>query len=242
MAKIEFIKKKRAWYKKWWGIVLIVLFSCVLTFLPFFFYELNAVIKEIKSGAFIDPAMFAAQAPYDMNELIDERSPYLGASDASIVIVEFGDFNCPYCLKATVPIKQVLTKYGDKVKYYWRNYPATKESSMEFAIGGVCANKQEKFWIYHDLMFARQGQISLGNFSEIAVQAGLDVDLFNKCRKSSLTLAQVKKDYYAAIDGDVMGTPTFFVNGFKMQGVISVDKWGSIIEQLLPMYEKNNRN
>lgn len=242
MESIEFLDKIKPWYKKWWGILLIVIICLVTTFLPLFIYELFVVIDEIKTGRFIDPAMFNESVPYQMEEIIDQMSPSMGGEEAPIVIVEFGDFNCPFCLEVVLPLKQVLMKYQDKVKIYWRNFPATKESSLDFALGAVCANRQGKFWQYHDLMFANQGQLSTGSLVNIVGQVGMDLAEFEACYQNSLTEAQVKKDVFTALDNDVEGTPTFFINGFKIQGPIPFTMWQELIEKLLPIYDKDNKN
>ena len=237
MKSVEFLDKSIPWYKKWWGILLIVIICLVTTFLPFFFFELYGAIQAIKAGTYIDPSVFEENAPYQMAQIVDSMSPSTGAEDAPIVIVEFGDFNCPYCLDAVLPLKKVMMNYGDKVKLYWRNFPATKETSLDFALASVCAKRQEKFWPFHNVMFANQGKLSVGNLSEVATQVGIDVEAFELCMKNSLTEAQVKKDYFTATDNDVAGTPTFYINGFKVQGPITYETWQELIEKILPIYD-----
>jgi protein-disulfide isomerase len=230
-------EQHKHWYKRWWGILIIVLIPLVVTFLPLYIYQLVVVYDEIKSGAFVDLTEFEKQADYDMSAVIDPISPWIGNKDAKIVIVEFGDFNCPYCYKEMPILKQVLAKYRDKVKIHWRNFPTVSDSSLEFAYGAVCANRQGKFWAYHDMMFVGQGRYSIGSLSMIAKNLNLDIEKFESCLESSLTKAEVRKDYLFAVDYNLQGTPTFFVNGFKLQGVVTYEAWEKIIDQLLEIYE-----
>jgi protein-disulfide isomerase len=231
------IKTKKHWYKRWWGILIIVLIPIFATFLPLYIYQLVVVYDEIKGGTYIDLAEFEKSADYDMSAVIDPMAPWIGAKDAKIVIVEFGDFNCPYCLQEMPILKQVLAKYKDKVKISWRNFPTTQASSLDFAYGAVCANRQGKFWVYHDIMFANQGQYSVGSLGSVATGLGVDLETFNSCLENPLTQAEVRKDYLFASDYNLQGTPTFFINGFKLQGIVPYESWEKIIDQLLTIYE-----
>jgi len=237
MQNIELLKNKKHWYKRWWGVILIVLIPIFATFLPLYIYQLTVVYKEIKAGTYIDPAVFEAQAPYKMEQIIDPMSPWLGHQEAPIKIVEFGDFNCPYCKSASGIVRSLVAKYPDKIQFYWRNFPVTKESSVNFALAGVCSQKQSSFWAMHDQLFQKQGAISIGSLNEIGNQLGLDVIQFEKCLEKDISIAQIRKDYLAAEDLQIAGTPTFFINGIKLQGVLTLSNWEEIINKLLLIYE-----
>jgi thiol-disulfide isomerase/thioredoxin len=237
MKNPDLIIHRKRWYKRWWGIVIIVLIPIVSTLLPLFIYQFVTVLGEYKSGSFVDPKIFEENAPHDMNTIIDNMAPWLGNKDANIVIVEFGDFNCPYCLQASAVIKKVVAEYPDDVKFVWRNFPVIKDSSVEISLAGVCAHRQQKFWLYHDMVFLRQGTVSIGNLDQIAREIGLDMDKYTECMKKDLTMASLRKDFYTAEANGITGTPTFFINGVKAQGVISFEVWKKMIDTLLPIYE-----
>ena len=86
-------------------------------------------------------------------------------------------------------------------------------------------------------MFVGQGQYSIGSLNLIAKKLDLDIEKFESCLESSLTQAEVRKDYLFAVDYNLHGTPTFFINGFKLQGVVKYETWEKIIDQLLEIYE-----
>lgn len=237
MKEVDLLQKKPAWFKRWWGIALISFLALVFVFLVMVGYQINKIYNQKKAGSYITGA-----APYDMSLFVDQLSPSWGSDEAEITIIEFGDFNCPRCLQF-FPVGQYLKeKYSDKVKFYWRNFPVVKESSFDFALAGVCADRQGKFWEMHDLFFARQGTISLGDVENLAKEVGLDVEKFNVCLDHSLTMAQLRKDFFAAQDANVQGTPTFLINGYKIQGALTREAMDQILEKFFSIYESDNTN
>jgi protein-disulfide isomerase len=224
------LENKKHWYKKWWGIFLLAIALLVFCFAPFYIYQFYTVWQSVRSGNYIGKM---EEAPFKMENLFDKLSPALGKDDAKIVIVEFGDFNCVNSLKAFSIVRELAEKYKDKVQISWRNFPVFQESSSDLARASVCAHKQNKFWPMHDRFFQLQGNVPLDNLSGVAQKAGLNVTAFEKCFNSKLGDADLKRDFYAAEYGEVKGTPTFFVNGYKIEGPIPLPMWDQIIEQLL---------
>jgi len=229
---------KKPWYKRRWVVAVFILGVLFIAFGSLFLYQAVKVYGEIKAGTF---AGTETEVPYDMKTLVDYMSPSMGLASAPVVIVEFGDFNCSQCRHAMPAVKQMLTKYGDKVNFYWRNYPVIADSSADFAMAGVCANQQGKFWLFHDLVLS--GTVTA--FPALAKELptlGIDMVKYDKCMLNKLTAAQIKKDYYAATDVGVAGTPTFFVNGYKLQGALPFTAWEQIIKKFMAIYEKNLGN
>jgi protein-disulfide isomerase len=229
--KLELLQPPKSWYKRWWGISILVFVGFVVIIAPFFIYQTYVIYQEVQLGTYISTSTFSEKPPYDMELIVDNLSPMIGNPEAKIVIVEFGDFNCPMCLRAHSEVRKMIANYSDDIQFYWRNFPVVKESSVDLALGGVCANQQDLFWPYHDVLFANQGTVTIGNMLEYAVSVGIDLEQFNKCLEHDLSLAQLRKDYYASGDAKVQGTPTFIVNGFKLQGVIPYETWENIIEK-----------
>ena len=235
---------KKPWYKRRWVVAVLILGVVFVALGVLFLYQAVQVYGEIKAGTFMSEQ---SVAPYDMAALVDSMSPSVGLASAPVVIVEFGDFNCSRCRQAMPAVKQMLAKYGDKVKFYWRHYPVIAESSADFARAGVCADQQGKFWLYHDLVLsglpAQSGAVSaFSELTEVLPTLGIDLAKYDKCMQNKLTAAQIKKDYYAATDAGVSGTPTFFVNGYKLQGVLPFTAWEQIIKKFMAIYEKNLGN
>jgi len=234
---IELLNRPKTWYRRWWVKILFVLAGLLLVFLPFYFLAMYRVYGEIKSGTYIATEGLKEKAPFNMDNLIDPMSPFEGASDAKIQIVEFGDFNCSKCLAAFPIIRELMAKHHDQIRFSWRNYPVVQGSSLDFALAAVCAHKQNRFWALHDKLFQSQGSVTPGTLTDVAKKIGLDVVTFQSCLQNKMTQAQIKKDYYAAQEGAVKGTPTFFINGYKLQGVIPLESWEQIIKKFLTVYE-----
>ncbi|MBU1132315.1 DsbA family protein [Patescibacteria group bacterium] len=234
--------KKKSWYRKWWGIALIGLIVMLIAILMVFVFQFGKIFNQIKHGDYLAVNAATENPPYEMEKFIDPLSPSIGAKDAKIVIVEFGDFNCSQCLKAFPIVREIAEKYKDKILLYWRNYPVVAENSIDFARASVCAQQQNKFWALHDKFFQLQGKIEPENFSEIAVKTGINKTQFEKCLQNNLTEAQIRKDFYAGEDGEVRGTPTFFINGYKIEGPIPFEIWEQIIGNLLTIYGENTGN
>ncbi len=234
------ISKK--WYKRWWAIVGFCFVGIIILFSPLYIYQVYKVYHQMKAGGYLTVEDLSREAPYSMDYIVNSMSPWKGNEAAEIQIVEFGDFNCSRCLQAFNIMRELEGKYHDKIKFYWRNYPVVSGSSIEMAKGGVCAHQQGKFWLYHDRMFQLQGQINEENLAETVQTFGLDKKKFEDCLVNDLTLAQIKKDYFAAKEGEVSGTPTFFINGYKLQGVVPLTNWIDVVEKFLAIYENNAGN
>ncbi|MFH0951372.1 MAG: thioredoxin domain-containing protein [bacterium] len=164
-----------------------------------------------------------------------ENSPWFGSPSAKIVIVEFADFACPYCNQAYPTIRQIGIKYQDKVKIIFRNRPGF-EDSIALAMAAHCADDQGKFWAMHDQLYEKYSPelaADVNNLVTIAQQIGLDVDELTKCITDQKYLDKIENDFVDAQSLGVLGTPTWFVNGQKMEGVVTLAEWESIINQLI---------
>lgn len=237
MKEVELLKKKKSWYKRWWGITIVVFLVFFILFLALFAYQVATIYKAKKAGSYI-----TGNAPYNMDLFVDELSPSWGGDDAVVKIVEFGDFNCPRCLQFFPVQNQLKEKYGEKIKFYWRNYPVVKESSVNFALAGICADRQDLFWPLHDKFFQLQGTISLGDIEPLAESIGVDVEKYKECLDHSLTMSQLRKDFFAAQDGEIKGTPSFIINGYKIEGAITFEAMDVVVQKFLDNYESNNTN
>ena len=162
--------------------------------------------------------------------------PPLGSPDAKVKIVEFSDFQCPFCKEWNDTTFDPLRKqYGDKIVIYYRHYPLTAihPEAMNGAVAAECANAQGKFWDMHDALFRTQSAISVSNSESLAGSLGLDTAKFNDC--------MTKDPYQANIDADVKdgdtygvtGTPTFFINGVRLVGAQPLAAFTTVIDQEL---------
>jgi len=162
-------------------------------------------------------------APAQKVELSVGNSPVEGKADAPVTIIEFSDFQCPYCGKfITDSYPQIKSQYIDtgKVKLIFRNFPLPfHQYAQKAAEATLCASQQSKYWEMHDKLFANQNALTVDNLKQYAKDFGLDGTKFNTCLDSSTFADQVKKDLNDGASYGIGGTPSFFV----IKGKTSVD-------------------
>ncbi len=173
--------------------------------------------------------------------IITSDDPYQGAADAQIVIVEFGDFQCSYCYEAFPVVRELISKYGDSIKFIYRDFPNNDihPDAQRAAEAGECAQAQGKFWEMHDKMFINQDDLSEAALVRYADEIGLDETSFEECLTSNQFANEVKQDFYDGLFAGVQGTPTFFINNTKFEGAATVDSFSYAIDNLLEIYGDN---
>jgi protein-disulfide isomerase len=161
-------------------------------------------------------------------------SPSQGPSNAPIELVEFSDFQCPFCFRAHPVVNQVLMTYGNKIRFVYRNYPLPNHpNARPAAEAAQCANEQGKFWPYHDRLFADQNKLGDDDLKASAAALGMDAAKFNACFDTHKYKARVDTDTQAGNDAGVNGTPAFFINGRLLSGAQPYDEFKKIIDEEL---------
>lgn len=167
-------------------------------------------------------------------ELIREGAYYKGNKDAKIVIVEFSDLQCPACKMAETGVKQVLENYGGKVVFYYRHFPLMQHPfSTDAAKAAEAAGKQGKFWEMHDAIFENQASLSKEIFTKLAKDLGLDMAKYEADIASEDISEIIDKDNFDAKSLEVKSTPTFYINGEKVEGSLGFDDWKAKINEKL---------
>jgi protein-disulfide isomerase len=160
--------------------------------------------------------------------------PWSGGKDAPVTVVEFSDFQCPYCRAAETGVKQMRTKYGNRIKFVYEDFPlGFHEHAMDAARAARCAGEQDKFWPYHDALFADQSKLTAPDLKSKAAKLGLDNKKFAACFDKQTPDVAIKADQTQGASLGVSGTPTFFVNGRELTGVQSPDKFDTAIDEEL---------
>jgi Na+:H+ antiporter, NhaA family len=157
----------------------------------------------------------------------------LGNGDSSVVLVEFGDYECPDCFGARLVVKEVLERLGDAVSLVWRHFPRVEvHPGAERAARAVeAAALQNRFWPVHEKMLAYQGRLE-DDLLEIWIERlGLDLDRFRQDLVSPASLQRIERDRRSAERSGVRGTPTFFINGYRYEGRVGPD---DLIEAIMP--------
>lgn len=163
-------------------------------------------------------------------------APIFGGKDAKVTIVEYSDYQCPFCAKGADLLKDIKKKYGNKVKVAFKNFPLPFHNHAEgAAVAGLCANEQgvEYFWKMHDEMFAHQDSLDPEGLKKTAKKIGLKADAFDKCLAENKYLAQVKADMEEGRKLKVKSTPTFFINGQLINGAQPIEVFSEIIDEEL---------
>jgi protein-disulfide isomerase len=164
------------------------------------------------------------------------NSPMVGGKDAKVTIIEFSDFQCPFCAKGADVVTVLKKKYGDKIKVAFKNFPLPFHNHAETAaVAGLCANEQgvDKFWKMHDLMFTKQDSLDLEGLKKMAKDLGLVTGTFEKCLGEKKYLSQVKSDIEEGTKIKVKSTPTFFVNGQLINGAQPIEVFSELIDEAL---------
>ncbi len=141
--------------------------------------------------------------------------PILGNPQATVVVEEFSDFQCPACRAAAPVVKSIVNQYKDQINFVYRHFPLLKihPRAYDAALASECANDQGKFWQYHDLLFANQPNFKRSQLIEYARQLDLDEEQFSACLKNRARRQIVDDDLQRAKELNLNSTPTFIVNG-----------------------------
>ena len=176
----------------------------------------------------------AANTPQRYEIPIYEDDPVLGSADAPVTIVEFSDYECPYCQRYhQTTFDQILDTYGDQIRYVYKDLPLTSihPNATPAANAAYCAQEQEAFWEFHDLLFS--GQLGLSNDAYLAYasQLGLEMSSFEECMNDGRYLDMIAEDVTILTRINApLSTPTFFINGQYLAGAQPFSEFARLIE------------
>jgi len=171
-----------------------------------------------------------AQQPSRYEVPVDD-DPSIGPKDAPIVMIEFSDFNCPYCKRwHQETFQPLMSAYQDKILFVYRDYPVTSQESFVAAQAANCAGEQGEYWAFHDALFS--GPYGLGQeaYQQYAVDIGLDAAQLQECIQSGKYASEVESDARFASSLGITGTPTFFVNGIPIVGAVPLSSFKQVID------------
>jgi protein-disulfide isomerase len=158
-----------------------------------------------------------------------------GPVDAPITLVEYGDYQCPYCGKAYPIVKRLQKKLGNNLRFVFRNFPLSQihPDALDAAKAAEAAALQGKFWEVHDALYEDQQNLHLEGIFSMAREAGVDLDRLDKDMGSEAVVDRVAGDFESGLRSGVNGTPTFFVNGERYDGDWSYSPFLEYLESLL---------
>jgi protein-disulfide isomerase len=237
---------KRSWYKHWWGVLIIVILVLIGGGIGYFGSQVAQFYGMIERDEISD-ADLAYLHQFTVSGGIQERfentpvvdapvettdDPQFGNLNAPLVIVEFADFGCPWSREESFIIRELATKYADRVSYIYRDFPLDDlhPDARLAAEAGECAAELGNFWAFHDKLYQNQQNLSYDDLIGYAREVGLPEDAFVTCVDEGRYAAEVQQDFIDGVRAGVRGTPTFFLNGRRVEGAIPRDIFEEIMK------------
>ncbi len=191
----------------------------------------RALFEELKKQNNVTFNLPEPVRPPPERKEVAATGPSKGPEKAPVTIVEFSDFQCPYCSRAIKTVDEVVAAYPDKVRLVFRHFPLNFHAEAQKASeASLCAHEQGKFWEYHDKLFANQDKLQVPALKGYAKELGLDAGKFDQCLDSNSKAEQVKADMEAGSKVGVSGTPAFFINGIMISGAQPAEEFKKIID------------
>jgi len=192
----------------------------------------DEIIGELRKKG---PAVRVALEAPRLNVTIDPSNPSMGSAGAPVTLIEFSDYQCPYCQRVEPTLKRVLATYKDKVRFVWKDFPLTQIHPQAFKAGEAahCAGDQGKYWELHDVLFGKQAELQPDDLKRHALTLGLDADMFNKCLDSSKYAERVRDGVAEGGQLGVNSTPTIFINGRRLSGAQPYEVFAQMIDEEL---------
>ncbi len=229
---------EKKWYKKTWFKILLILAVLFLLLLGLFSYSVIRAFMNMNDQ--VSDIGTAGDANLPAAALVEGSNDYwLGAARPKITIVEFMDFACHYCGQSFPTIREITARYKQDVKVIVRDYPVNAEYSIELALAARCAGEQGLYWPMYDKLFLRQGVSDRDGLVELARQIGANTDKFTLCLDNQKYLTDIQKDFDDGQTLEIAGTPTWFINRYKIEGDIPHDTFIQIINTLLGQINQN---
>ncbi|MBI5622062.1 DsbA family protein [Candidatus Falkowbacteria bacterium] len=248
MAQVtpRYALRPKPWYQRWWGIIIICCLTVILVVGSAFVFYTASIYWKVKTGQTTYQQLYADLAG-DQNsppvETFDAPdAPYLGNPEAKIVLVEFGDFSCPFCARSSPVIKQLANLYPKDLKIVYRHFTIINEGSILAANAAACAQEQGNFafWALNDILYTNQDKFTADQMKTWAQELGLESGRFNTCLDSQRYQSRIRRDLAAGWRAGAKRTPTFFLNGQKIEGYQPLENWRPVIDQLIEIVKQYN--
>ena len=224
---MEEVNKKSFW-KSSWGIIIIICFIIILGGAVIFIINVLDYKEKIEAGEPLTEFQETEEVKENINtQNLDrvypgrDNNPTIGLPTAKVEVIFFEDFECPICAQLFPVKKQIIEEYSDRVVFVFRHFPmdSIHENARNAALASECAHEQGAFWPMHDKIFSNQGNLNETDLKSYAQEIGINTLLFDDCFNNRTYEDEIDKDFQQGIYHDVQGTPTFFVNGEKFEGV-----------------------
>ena len=200
--------------------------------------------RNMKSGTFSwdfssgSVSAYSSNANLSYDDIVKptpDNDPLIGPKDAKVTVIAFEDFTCPYCKDEAIIFREVIEQYKDRVLFVYRDFPLPDHTwAQKAAEAAECANDEGLFWYMHDSLFLNQESItSVDSLVILAGQLGMDETSFRSCLENGDNTSEVSKDFQDGVLAGVGATPTFFLNGHKIAGLVTKAYWEKALNYLL---------
>jgi len=189
----------------------------------------RSYVQQLRDAANVEILLERTRTP------VAATGPARGPEDAPVTIIEFSDYQCPFCRRAEPTVKQVLEEYEGKVRFVFRHFPLDRihPQARGASEAAACAAEQGKFWEYHEELFTGNAQLDRPGLDAAAAKTGLDAAAFKACVDSRKTQALVEADVKDGEAAGVSGTPAFFINGIPLRGALPLEEFKRVIDEEL---------
>jgi len=215
----------KPWYKRWWGILLLLF----LLLIGLSFLGLVLLIYAVSTTDSLNNA--ATSTSTNRAHINIQDNPWTGSPEADLVIVEFADYTCQYSRQAFTVIRRLARQRND-VKFVFKDLPIVSDLSLPLAMAGRCAGDQGMFWQMHDRLFLAGRIDSRSKIYEIAERTGVNMTQFRQCMEEQEFLPEIRSDVKEADRLGVTGTPTWFINGYKVEGNAPYATFNQILDRI----------
>jgi protein-disulfide isomerase len=189
---------------------------------------LSAYVKALRAQTSVSITLAPPRANVEVAD-----GQVLGPKTAKVTLVEFADYECPYCQKVADDVRKLKADFGDKVSFTYKDFPLPMHARAEKAAEATrCASKQNKFWEFHDELFHSK-ELDVDQLKAQARALNLNTEQFDKCLDSGEQAATVERDRKEGMRLGITGTPSFFVNGHYLSGALDYAALRQIVEQQL---------
>jgi protein-disulfide isomerase len=170
--------------------------------------------------------------PLDLSDPVSPHDHVRGPSSALVTLVEYGDFECPFCARAFPVVRALESRFAEHLRFVFRHNPRAyaHPHAPQAAEAGEAAADQGKFWEMHDMLFSHQNALEENDLIEYAKKIGLDVEKFTAALRSRVHSARVRADELGGVKSHVISTPTFFINGLRFNDKPDLDTLTAAID------------
>lgn len=232
----------KAWYQRRWGKWTLLASTLILILVIWFiFLVINNLVHFYRGDTFDKTTLTwvnsdeVAKNQEATSALLTEDDPYKGVDKAMIYVVSYQSFACPYSKENQADLKVMLDKFGPLVRFVFKDFPTEglHENVFNAHLAANCAQEQNKFWEYHDVLFANQGKFSKAELKAYAEQLGLKMSDFDACLDSEKYSQEIRQDYAQGVNLGVEGTPSYIINGQLIKGTVTTELWEEVIGFIL---------